>query len=117
MALFTLAGGPHAVFLVAPVMALLTLALVYRAARDWFDAEVALLAVAILAWNPVFVTYAKQPMSDVPATAWVTLAIVLALQRHALQRVRRGSRSRRRGGHAAGVVDRRRHDPVPVASR
>ncbi len=84
MALFTLAGGPHAVFFVAPVMALLTLALVYRAARDWFDAEVALLAVAILAWNPLFVTYAKQPMSDVPATAWVTLAIVLAIQRHAV---------------------------------
>ncbi|MEO7132781.1 MAG: glycosyltransferase family 39 protein [Vicinamibacterales bacterium] len=81
MALFTLFGGPHAVFFVAPVMALLTLALVYRAARDWFDEEAALLAVAVLAWNPVFVTYAKQPMSDVPATAWVTLAIVLALQR------------------------------------
>ena len=37
----------------------------------------------MLAWNPVFVTYAKQPMSDVPATAWVTLAIVLAMQRGA----------------------------------
>ncbi len=65
-------------------MALLTLALVYRAARDWFDGEVALLACAILAWNPVFVTYAKQPMSDVPATAWLTLAIVLAVQRQAV---------------------------------
>ncbi len=64
-------------------MALLTLALVYRATRDWFDEEAALLAVAVLAWNPVFVTYAKQPMSDVPATAWVTLAIVLAMQRGA----------------------------------
>ena len=64
-------------------MALLTLALVYRAARDWFDEEAALLAVAVLAWNPVFVTYAKQPMSDVPATAWLTLAIVLAMQRGA----------------------------------
>lgn len=83
MALFSLAGS-QAVFLVAPLMALLTLALVYRAARDWFDAEVALLSVAILAWNPVFVTYAKQPMSDVPATAWVTLAVVLALQRNTL---------------------------------
>lgn len=83
MAVATLAGGQQAVFFVAPLMALLTLALVYRAARDWFDAEIALLGVVILAWNPVFVTYAKQPMSDVPATAWVTLAIVLALQRSA----------------------------------
>lgn len=83
MALSTLFGGQHAVFFVAPLMALLTLALVYRATRDWFNEEAALLAVAILAWNPVFVTYAKQPMSDVPATAWVTLAIVLAVQRSA----------------------------------
>ena len=81
MRLFTLAGGQQAVFLVAPAMALLTLTLVYRATRDWFDEDAAMLAVAILAWNPVFVTYAKQPMSDVPATAWVTLAIVLAMQR------------------------------------
>ena len=83
MALFTLAGGQRWVFIVAPAMAVLTLALVYRAARDWFDEEAALLAVAVLAWNPVFVTYAKQPMSDVPATAWLTLAIVLAMQRGA----------------------------------
>jgi len=81
MAVFSIVGGQHAVFMVAPLMALLTLTLVYRATRDWFDAEVALLAASILAWNPVFVTYAKQPMSDVPATAWVTLAIVLAVQR------------------------------------
>jgi hypothetical protein len=81
MALFSRVGGGYAVFFVAPLMALLTLALVYRAARDWFDDEVALVAAAILAWNPVFLTYAKQPMSDVPATAWVTLAIVLAFQR------------------------------------
>ena len=96
MALFTLAGGPQAVFFVAPMMALLTLALVYRATRDWFDQEAALLAVAVLAWNPVFVTYAKQPMSDVPATAWVTLAIVLAIQR--------GPVSAFGGGLAAGAA-------------
>jgi len=84
MALFALAGGANAVFFVAPVSALVTLALVYRATRDWFDADAALLAVAVLAWNPVFVTYAKQPMSDVPATAWVTLAVVLAIQRGTL---------------------------------
>jgi hypothetical protein len=90
MALFTMIGGQQAVFFVAPLMALLTLVLVYRGARDWFDEEVALISVAILAWNPVFVTYAKQPMSDVPATAWVTLAIVLAIQRGALSAVGAG---------------------------
>ena len=98
-------------------MALLTLALVYRATRDWFDEEAALLAVAILAWNPVFVTYAKQPMSDVPATAWLTLAIVLALQRGALSALRRRPCRGRGGDHAAGVADRRRDDSVPLAAR
>jgi hypothetical protein len=83
MALFSLFGS-DGVFFVAPLMALVTLALVYRVARDWFDADTALLSVALLAWNPLFVTYAKQPMSDVPATAWVTLAIVLALRRNSL---------------------------------
>lgn len=83
MAAFSSIGGSQAVFFVAPVLALLTLVLVYRAAREWFDDEVALLAVAILAWNPVFLTYAKQPMSDVPATMFVTLAVVLACQRNA----------------------------------
>lgn len=95
MALFSFAGA-DAVFFVAPLMALLTLALAYRAARDWFDADVALLSVAILAWNPVFVTYAKQPMSDVPATALVTLAILLAL--------RRGTASALGAGLAAGAA-------------
>lgn len=80
MAAFSKMAGSDAVFLVSPVMALLTLRLVYRAGRDWFDAEVALLATALLAWNPVFLTYAKQPMSDATATAWVTLAVVLSLR-------------------------------------
>ena len=96
MALLSLVAGDQAAFFVAPVMALLTLALVYQATRDWFDEDVALLAVAILAWNPVFVTYAKQPMSDVPATAWMTIAIVLAVQRNAL--------SAFSGGLAAGAA-------------
>ena len=42
MALFTLVGGPNAMFFVAPVMGLVTLWLVYRLARAWLDAESAL---------------------------------------------------------------------------
>lgn len=78
MAMFSAAGGEHAVFFVAPVVAAITLALVYRLARDWYGAETALFAAAIVAWNPVFVAYAKQPMSDMAATMWVVLALVLA---------------------------------------
>lgn len=81
MAAFSMLGGEHAVFFVSPVVSLISLLLVYRVARDWFDAEVALLAVAILAWNPVFLTYAKQPMSDALATTWVMLAILMGLRR------------------------------------
>ncbi|MEO7157408.1 MAG: glycosyltransferase family 39 protein, partial [Vicinamibacterales bacterium] len=80
MAIFSRIAGSSAVFFVSPAMALLTLGLIYRVARDWFDAQVALLAVVVVAWNPVFVAYAKQPMSDVPASAWLMAAMFFALQ-------------------------------------
>jgi len=80
MALFSTIGGASAVFFVAPVTAAITLFLVYQLAREWFDAETALFAAAIVAWNPVFITYAKQPMSDMAATMWVALALVLAIR-------------------------------------
>jgi hypothetical protein len=80
MALFALIAGPDAVFFVAPVMAAITLVLVYRLACTWYDADTALFATAIMAWNPLFITYAKQPMSDVPATMWMVLALFLAVR-------------------------------------
>jgi hypothetical protein len=83
MALFSAIGGGRAVFFVAPVMGVITLWLVYRLARDWFDAETGLFATALVAWNPLFITYAKQPMSDVPATMWVMLALFLAVRSNA----------------------------------
>ena len=80
MALFTFVGGADAVYFVAPITGLITLCLVYRLARTWYDAESALFAVALVAWNPLVVGYAKQPMSDMPATMWVTLALLLAVR-------------------------------------
>ena len=80
MALVTLIGGPNAVFFVAPIMGVITLALVYRLATEWYDADTALLATALVAWNPLFIAYAKQPMSDVPATMWIALALFLAFR-------------------------------------
>jgi hypothetical protein len=70
--------APFAVFLVSPILALLTLAVVFRLAREWFDEDVALVSTMLVAWNPVFITYAKQPMSDVPASAWMMLSLWLA---------------------------------------
>lgn len=80
MALFSVIAGDDGVFFVAPVMGVITLWLVYRLARDWFDAETGLFAAALVAWNPLFITYAKQPMSDVPAAMWVMLALFLAMR-------------------------------------
>lgn len=80
MAIFSVIGGSNAVFFVSPVMAAITLYVVYRLGREWFDAETGLLASAIVAWNPVFITYAKQPMSDMIATMWIALALLLAIR-------------------------------------
>ena len=80
MALFTLIGGTSAVYFVAPITGLITLWLVHRLAREWFDGETALLATAIVAWNPLVVGYAKQPMSDMPATMWTMLALLLSVR-------------------------------------
>ena len=80
MALFSLVGGMPAVWLVAPTAGLITLLLVYRVTREWYDKQTALFAVALAAWNPLLITYAKQPMSDVPATMWIMLALWLTLR-------------------------------------
>ena len=96
MALFTAVAGPQAVFFVAPMTAALTLLLVNRLARAWYDADTALFATALVAWNPLLITYAKQPMSDVPATMWIVLALTLA--------VRSSSKSAFGAGLAAGAA-------------
>ena len=84
MALVSAVAGPDAVFFVAPVTAAITLLLVHRLARAWFDEDTALLATALVAWNPLLITYAKQPMSDVPATMWIVLAMSLAIRSSSL---------------------------------
>lgn len=108
MALFQLIGGPDAVFVVAPVAAAAALFLVHRLTRAWYDADTALLATALVAWNPLFITYAKQPMSDVPATMWIVLAMSCA--------VRSTSSSAFLSGIAAGLVMLTRPALLPAAA-
>ena len=63
-------------YLVTPVLGILVLALVYRIAIAWTgSATTAWLSTALVAWDALFITYAKQPMSDVPATAFVLTAV------------------------------------------
>ncbi|MDO8678821.1 MAG: glycosyltransferase family 39 protein [Acidobacteriota bacterium] len=101
MAIFTTLGGSSAVYYVSPAMSLLTLWLVFRLARRWGDEQMALLAAALVAWNPVFLTYAKQPMSDAAATAWLMLAFYLAVDdRNTASALRRSALA----GAAAGAA-------------
>ena len=80
MAAFEVMGGPSAVFFVTPCMGIAVLLLVYRLAREWYDADTALFATALVAWNPLVITYAKQPMSDIAATMWIVLALYLIVR-------------------------------------
>jgi hypothetical protein len=81
-------------------MGLVTLYCVWRLAREWYDHETALLATALVAWNPLIITYAKQPMSDVAATMWISLGLVLAVRASAIS----GFCSGLAAGFAMGVV-------------
>jgi hypothetical protein len=108
MALFTAVGGGAAIFLVAPLAAAITLFLVHRLTRAWYDADTALVATALVAWNPVFIAYAKQPMSDVPATMWLVLAMGLA--------ARSTSSSAFGAGFAAGLAVITRPALLPAAA-
>ncbi len=80
MALATSVAGREGAFHVVPIMGVLGLVLVYAIARVWFDTLTSCLAVAWVAWNPVYVAYAKQPMSDVPATVFALGAIYLLVR-------------------------------------
>ncbi len=104
MAVFSAIGGSEAIYFVAPAMGLLTLWLVFRLARVWTDEPTALLATALVAWNPVFLTYAKQPMSDVPASAWIMLALCLAMDPVAANPAKAGLYRAAIAGMAAGAA-------------
>jgi hypothetical protein len=84
MALATMVAGPIGPYLVAPACGFVCLVLTYRLARDAFGHFGAWLAVTVVAWHPLVITYAKQPMSDVPAAMWLLLAAWAVLPaRHA----------------------------------
>lgn len=91
MAVASAVGAP-AIHLVSPAMGMLTLWLVFAVARRGVDQQTALLATALVAWNPVFLAYAKQPLSDVPASAWMMVALFFALPPGARREERNAAR-------------------------
>ena len=100
MAAFAAVGGWGAgPFLVSPVFAVLGILVFYALARELGLTPLESVAGAvILALQPVYVFMGLQPMSDVVATAWASLAVLLAL------RARRGARGALFAGAAFAVA-------------
>jgi hypothetical protein len=67
-------GGSLAPFFVAPAFAAATVAIVFVMTRRTVGSIAAALAAVMVATGPVFLDLSLQPMSDVPATFWLTLA-------------------------------------------
>ncbi len=84
MALFQIVLGPGAVLWVVPLLAGVTVWASYRLGHllhgPWTGAIAAVLVVS----SPTFLVMSVQAMSDVPVTAFWTLALVAALRAHAL---------------------------------
>lgn len=76
-----LAGWRVGPFLVSPLAAVLSLALIYLVGREFgLGRGLAIAGGAMLAANPTFFLYALQPMSDGPAACWSLLTIWAALR-------------------------------------
>jgi hypothetical protein len=85
MALFQAVGGYCAAFLVVPFSGALTVWLTFVLGRRVFGASgVALWGAILVATSPVFLYQLMNAMSDVPATALWTLALLLAVMRRPL---------------------------------
>ena len=82
MALLATIGGWNAApFLAGPIAAVASLLLFFGVARELgLSRGLAAAGAVILAVSPIFFGMAIQPMSDVPATAWVLAAIYFALR-------------------------------------
>ncbi|MGH9252987.1 MAG: glycosyltransferase family 39 protein [Vicinamibacterales bacterium] len=78
MAMFKAVGGSDAVFYVVPLLGALTVWLTYLLGARLSGPLTGLLAAAALMVSPPFLFQLMWPMSDVPATAWWLLSIVLA---------------------------------------
>ena len=79
MAVFQWIGGRQAVFYVVPLLAALCVWMTSRLGALVHGPLTGMLAAVMVAASPSFLYQVVQPLSDVPATAWWTTALVLAL--------------------------------------
>ncbi len=80
MAGFQRVAGPLAVFYVVPLLGALCVWMTGQLGTVVHGRLTGLLAAVMLATSPSFLFQLVQPMSDVPAAAWWTLTLVLALR-------------------------------------
>lgn len=82
LALLGMAGGwNHAPFYVTPLLALLTVIVLYKLALEFaLQQEHALSAAVALAVSPAWLFMAFQPMSDVIAACWCALTMLCAMR-------------------------------------
>jgi len=76
---FWLAGGEFAAYLVVPLLGGLAVLATYLVGARLHSRHAGLAAAAMLATSPIVLFQIVQPMSDVPATAWWTIALLFAL--------------------------------------
>jgi hypothetical protein len=74
-----LVAGDAGVFLTVPLLGALAVLCTYGLGVRLHSRLAGLAAAALLATSPIFLFQIVQPMSDVPAAAWWTLATLLAL--------------------------------------
>lgn len=72
-------GGELGPYMVSPLLGALAVFSTYLLGAKLNSRLAGAIAAALLATSPIFLLHVVQPMSDVPVTAWWTLAIVLAL--------------------------------------
>jgi len=76
---FRLAGGEFAAYLVVPLLGGLAVLATYLVGARLHSRHAGLAAATMLATSPIALFQLVQPMSDVPATAWWTIALLFAL--------------------------------------
>lgn len=79
MAAFRLFGGELAVYLVVPLLGAIVVLAAYFVGARLHSRYAGLVAAALVATSPIVLFQIVQPMSDVPAAAWWTVALLFAL--------------------------------------
>jgi hypothetical protein len=80
-------GGSGALHLVVPLLGALTVWSTYLVGRRMRDRTSGVMAAALVAVSPIFLYQVVQPMSDVPAAAFWTAALVLVGRRDAIGQI------------------------------